>query len=150
MQKHLVSCRIMAYQVECQLGISHVMYVCCVCQMFHKIANLCGMFVRCNSNMCCVLKPLQIGWRIYVAFPSVFLFPGLNGRTRAIVIAESQARVIAAIRIMGGHISLQNTAVSPYRPCVRCAAIQIARFVQHSFHVELRNGRRELITLAEH
>ena len=54
----------------------------------------------------------------------------LDGQNRAIVIAESLARVIAAIRIaafVGGHISLDNTEISPHRPCVRCAAIQIAR-----------------------
>ena len=53
----------------------------------------------------------------------------LDGRNRARVIAESLARVIAAIRVafVGGHISSQNTEMSPHRPCVRCAAIRIAR-----------------------
>ena len=45
----------------------------------------------------------------------------LDGRNRAIGIAESLARAIAAIRI-----SLQTTEISPHRPCVRCVAIRIA------------------------
>ena len=55
---------------------------------------------------------------------------GLRWANRAIVIAESLERVIAAIRITsvrGGHISPQNTEISPHRPCVRCAAMRIAR-----------------------
>ena len=49
----------------------------------------------------------------------------LDGGNRAIVIAESLARVILAF--VGGHISLENTAISPHRPRVCCAAIRIAR-----------------------
>ena len=59
------------------------------------------------------------------------LHSSLHGRNRAIVIAESLARVIAAIRIAGvrprSYLPHQNTEISPHRPCVRCAAIQIAR-----------------------
>ena len=29
--------------------------------------------------------------------------------------------------LVGGHISLEYTETSPHRPCVRCAAIRIAR-----------------------
>ena len=54
----------------------------------------------------------------------------LDGQNRAIVIAESLARVIAAI--VGGHIFPQNTGTSPLRPCVRCAAIRIAAIGVHS------------------
>ena len=56
----------------------------------------------------------------------------MGERNHAIVIAESLARVIDAIRIslafIVGHISLENTEISPHRPCVRCAAIRIARW----------------------
>ena len=47
-----------------------------------------------------------------------------------LIIAESLARVIAAIRIASVRWSSylrQNTGFGPYRPCVRCAAIRIAR-----------------------
>ena len=49
---------------------------------------------------------------------------GLDGRYRTIVIAESLAGVIAAIRItfVGGHISLQNAETSAHRPWARCVA----------------------------
>ena len=47
----------------------------------------------------------------------------LDGRNRAIVIAESLARAIAAIRMA----SVRWPEISPHRPCVRCAAIRIAR-----------------------
>ena len=57
--------------------------------------------------------------------------PNIDGRHRAIVIAESLARVIAAmlesLAFVGGHISPQNTGMSPRRPCVRGASIRIAR-----------------------
>ena len=54
----------------------------------------------------------------------------LDGRNRAIVIAESLARVIAAIRIASVRWRSylpRNTEMGPHRPCVRCAAIRIAR-----------------------
>ena len=55
----------------------------------------------------------------------------LDGRNRAIVIAESLARVIAAIRFTIAfvvcHLSLQNTEISPHRPFVCCAAIGVTR-----------------------
>ena len=47
----------------------------------------------------------------------------LDGRNRAIVIAES----LASLAFVGGHISFQNSEISPHRPCVRCAAVRIAR-----------------------
>ena len=52
----------------------------------------------------------------------------LDGRNRAIDIAESLARVIAVIRItsVGGHISPQNIEVGPQRPCIHCVTIRIA------------------------
>ena len=67
----------------------------------------------------------------------------LGGRNRAIVIAESLAFV-------GTHISPENTGFGPHRPCVRCAAIRITRlaFIGVAFHVELRNGLRELTAFA--
>ena len=80
----------------------------------------------------------------------------LDGRTRAIVVVESLARVIAAIRLIafvGGHISPPNTELVLKRSCVRCAAIRIAigAFIRVtcSFHVELRKGMRELTAFAE-
>ena len=55
----------------------------------------------------------------------------LDGRNRAIVIAESLARVIAAIRIASvrwlSYLPPKNTEFGPRRPCVRCAAVRIAR-----------------------
>ena len=55
---------------------------------------------------------------------------GLDGRNRARVIAESLARVIAAIRITSvrwrPYLPLK-TEFGPRRPCVRCTGIQIAR-----------------------
>ena len=56
-----------------------------------------------------------------------------------------------SLAFVGGHMSLENTEISPHRPCIRCAAIRITRlaFVSHSFHMELRNGLRELTAFAE-
>ena len=54
----------------------------------------------------------------------------LDGRNRAIVLAESLARVIAAIRIASVRwrsYRPPNTEINPHRPCVGCAAIQMAR-----------------------
>ena len=78
----------------------------------------------------------------------------LDGRNRAIVIAESLARVIAAIRITSVRWRSYlppKTEFGPRGPCVRCAAIRIARlaFID-SFHADLRNGLRELTAFAEH
>ena len=54
----------------------------------------------------------------------------LDGRNRARVIAESLARVIAAIRITSvrwrSYLPLK-TESGPRRPCVRCVVLQIAR-----------------------
>ena len=143
---------------------------------------------------------------------SIYKLLYFDGRDRAIVIAESLARVIAAIRIVafvGGHISSQNTVIGPHRPpCSLCCAsnraigvlslhqpapkyhtkgcsrssgdspgartLVFAAFQQfsscefrasiaqtpfcailwrsptsHWFHVELRNGLRELAAFAE-
>ena len=85
-------------------------------------------------------------------------FAGLDGRNRARVIAESLARVIAAIRITSvrwrSYLSLKPQKFGPRRPCVRCTAVRIARLAfvgECSFHVDLRNGLRELkAAFAEH
>ena len=67
------------------------------------------------------------------------LLLNLEGRNRAIVIAESLARVIAAIRIASArwqsYLPPQNAEISPHRPCVRCAAARIARlaFIRLTF-----------------
>ena len=50
---------------------------------------------------------------------------------RLIVIAESLARVSAAIRIASVRwrsYPPPNTEISPHRPCVRCAAVRVARW----------------------
>ena len=69
-----------------------------------------------------------------------FLLGGLGARwaKRTIVIAESLARVIAAIRVTNVHWWPHfppNAKTGPHRPCVRCAAIRIARlaFVRVAF-----------------
>ena len=53
------------------------------------------------------------------------------GRNRAIVITESPARVVAAIRITSvrwqSYLLLINTEFGPRRPCVRCTAVRITR-----------------------
>ena len=80
----------------------------------------------------------------------------LDGRNLAIVIAESLARVITAIRI----VSVRWRSKSPsktQRLVLAGPAFVVPRFesrdwrslVQHSFHVELQNGLRELTRLAE-
>ena len=55
----------------------------------------------------------------------------LDGRNRAIVIAESLARVIIAIRIASvrwwSYLPPKHRITNPHRARVRCAAIQIAR-----------------------
>ena len=40
-----------------------------------------------------------------------------------------------SLAFVGGHISLENTKISPHRPCVRCVAIRIARlaFIRSTF-----------------
>ena len=62
----------------------------------------------------------------------------LYGRNRAIVIAESLARVIVAIRIASVRWRSylpRNKEISAHRPCVCCVAIGIARlaFVRLTF-----------------
>ena len=60
-------------------------------------------------------------WRARIA--------NLNGQNGAIVIAESLARVIAAIQIASAcwwsYAAPQNIEISPHTPCVCCAAIRI-------------------------
>ena len=51
----------------------------------------------------------------------------LDGRNRAIVVAESLARVIVAIRIASVRWRSYLPPKHSHRPCVRCAAIRIAR-----------------------
>ena len=65
---------------------------------------------------------------------SQFRTPGfkhLDGRNRAIIIAESLARVVAAIRITSvrwrSYLSPKHIDFGPRRLCIRCAAIRIAR-----------------------
>ena len=83
----------------------------------------------------------------------------MKKRKDRVVLTESLARVIAAIRItsvcwQSCLCPTSNTKTGPYRPCVRCAAIQIARLTTFGvklarhpfhvqFHVQLTNGFRE-------
>ena len=84
----------------------------------------------CSKFMCLSLPKFRYTW---------FLFIALDGRNRARVIAESLARVIAAIRIASvrwrSYLPPKTQRISPDRPCVRCAAIQIARlaFIRFTF-----------------
>ena len=78
----------------------------------------------------------------------------LNGRNHAIVIAESLARMIAAIRITSAR---WWPPPQTQRLVLRDPAFVVLRFescdwrscVLQSFHVELQNGRRELIAFAQ-
>ena len=76
----------------------------------------------------------------------------LDGRNRTIVIAELLARVIAAIRITSvrwrPHLPQHLTDLAFVVP--RFESRDWRSFVEHSFHVELQNGLRELTAFAEH
>ena len=50
-------------------------------------------------------------------------------------IARELSPRFESLAFVGGHISSSNTEISPHRPCVRCAAIRIARlaFVHFTF-----------------
>ena len=81
----------------------------------------------------------------------------LDGRNRAIVIAESLAIVIAAIRLASVRWS-SDVPPKTQDLVLMGAAFVVLRFEsrdwrslgQYSFHVELRNGLRELAAFAEH
>ena len=62
----------------------------------------------------------------------------LDGRNRAILIVESPARAIAAIRIasvLGDHISLQNTDSSAHGPCVYFCRASNRAIGVHSWNI---------------
>ena len=74
-----------------------------------------------------------------------------------IVIAESLARVIAAIRITSVRwrpyppLKAQNLVlVDPAFVALRFESCDWRSLVWYSFHVEVRNGLRELTAFAEH
>ena len=75
---------------------------------------------------------------VAAVWPALRLFAILDGRSRAIVIAESLARVIAAIQITSvcwrSHLP-KITDIGPHRPCIRCVAIRVVRlaFVRVTF-----------------
>ena len=84
----------------------------------------------------------------------------LDGRNRARVIAESLARIIAAIRSTSVR-SRSDRSYLPPKPqnlVLIDLAFVVLRFesrdcrslVQYSFHMDLRNGLRELTAFAEH
>ena len=85
----------------------------------------------CNVNWAYQF-PKKWFW-IFYFLPTFFsYFWALDGRNRAIVIAESLARVVVAIRIASVRWRSylpppQNTEISPQRPCARCAGIRVAR-----------------------
>ena len=97
-------------------------------------------------------------------FPAAIFLAGkgpnlgsLDGRNRARVIAESLARVIAAIRITSVRwrsylpLKTQNLVlVDPAFVALRFESRDWRSLVQYSFHVDLRNGLRELTAFAEH
>ena len=81
----------------------------------------------------------------------------LDVRNRAIAIAESLARVIAAIGIIGDRWQSYFPPKTQKSVLVDLAFVvppfksgDWHPFVQCSFHVELRNGLRELTTFADH
>ena len=82
---------------------------------------------------------LRIPWNPPRPPRMAFSLRDLDGRNRARVIAESLARVIAAIRITSvrwwSYLPPKNTEIGRQRPCVRCAAIRIARlaFIRLTF-----------------
>ena len=79
----------------------------------------------------------------------------LDGRNRARAIADSLARVIAAIRITSVRwrsylpLKTQNLVVDPAFAALRFESRDRRSLVQYSFHVDLRNGLRELTAFAE-
>ena len=89
------------------------------------------------------------------AFASLTLLV-LDGRNRAIVIAEPLASVIAAIRTTSVHWwsnlpqNTQNSVlVDPVFVVLQFALCDWRSCTQHSFYVELRNGFRELTAFAQ-
>ena len=80
--------------------------------------------------------------------PFTYPYPRmLDGRNRAIVIAESLARVIAAIRVASVRWRLKTQNLVPVDPAfvaLRFESRNWRSLVQYSFHMELRNGLREL------
>ena len=75
---------------------------------------------------------------------------GLDGQNRAIVLAESLARVVAMIRITSvrwwSYLPKQQKLVliDPAFVVLRFRLRNSRSLVQHPFHVELRNGLRKL------
>ena len=89
-------------------------------------------------------------------FSITFTISTLDGRNRARVIAESLVRVITAIRITSVRwrsYLLQKTQnlvlVDPAFLALRFESRDWRLLVWHSFHVDLRNGLRELTAFAE-
>ena len=83
----------------------------------------------------------------------------VDGRNRARVIAESLARVIAAIRITSVRLAVispaKNTEFGPRRvvdPALVAIGLESRdwRSLEYSFHVGLRKGLRELTAFTEH
>ena len=79
----------------------------------------------------------------------------LDGRNRARVIAGLLARVITAIRIASARRSYlppksqKLVLTDPAFVALRFESRDWRSLVQQSFHMELRNGLRELIAFAE-
>ena len=104
-----------------------------------------------QNPLCCLLQS-QLG--------AAQTERSLDGRNRAMVIAESLARLIAAIRITSilwwsYDIPPKNIEFGPHGPCVRCSAIWITRlafvgvvFVSHGTAEWLARVDRVCRTLA--
>ena len=101
------------------------------CALFNRGGNMAGLVdYQGRAGIISIVR-----WNLRLV---IF---GLDGRNRAIVIAGSLARLIAAIRITSVRRSLAdvspstNTEVSSHGRCVRCAAIRITqlRFIHATF-----------------
>ena len=137
---------------------------CCMSMPLSEVLLLCSQSFlnRLQMNL---LRVALLGWKQHGCCPSAFLWPFPSGCTTKItdrpcftsainqvvhyrlwpclnllwVIAESLARVIAAIRIASvrwrSYLPPTHRESSPHRPCVRCAAIRIARlaFIRLTF-----------------
>ena len=50
-------------------------------------------------------------------------------------IASQSSLRFESLAFVGGHVSPQNTEISPQRPCVRCAAIHYRAIGVHPFNI---------------
>ena len=118
-----------------------------------------GQVIRCPFSSCC-----RVSWDGNLP-PFSGCDRSLDGRNRARVIAESLARdchdsnhkrslaVISppkAQKSLSPPKALKSVLIDPTFVVPRFGSRDWRSFVQHSFHVELRNGLQKLTALAEH